>query len=210
MMFTHAELRVASRGEHIMSMPVVHQHRWTAPEVERLIEDRVGHTPRYELVGGELLVTPAPTWRHQRIVVRLTVLLDAYLSRHRVGEVLTGPAELKLVTGERYELDVFVVPLIDARVPNPAESTIPLLVIEVLSPGSARHDRITKRRAFQENEVPEYWIVDGDAEAFEVWRPGDERPALVDDRIEWKPAGASEAFELDVAEFFGSISPTSE
>jgi Uma2 family endonuclease len=203
--FAHAELRLDSRAEQIMSMPVVRQHRWTTAEIERLIDERAGSSPRYELVGGELLVTPAPTWRHQRIIFRLAVLLEPYLSRHRLGETLLGPAELKLVSGERYEPDLFVVPFIEERRPSDDEAVGPLLVCEALSPGSARHDRITKRRAFQTNGVPEYWIVDGDAAAFEIWRPGDERPALIDDRISWTPAGTSEPFELDVPAFFASI-----
>ena len=51
-----------------MSMPAVRKHHWTLEEVERLIDARVGYTPRYEFVGGKLLVTPGPTWRHQRLI----------------------------------------------------------------------------------------------------------------------------------------------
>jgi Uma2 family endonuclease len=61
------------------------------------------------------------------------------------------------------------------------------------------------RRAFQRNGVPDYWIVDGDAEAFEVWRPDDERPEIADDRLVWVPVGAPVAFEIDVREFFASV-----
>jgi Uma2 family endonuclease len=59
-----------------MSMPAARKHRWTVEEVERLIDDREGYTPRYELVDGELLVTPSPSGRHQRIILRLVVLPD--------------------------------------------------------------------------------------------------------------------------------------
>jgi Uma2 family endonuclease len=111
-----------------------------------------------------------------------------------------------LVTGERYEPDLFVVPLADGRRPTlPLGQTKPILICEVLSAGSSRHDRITKRRAFQQNGVPDYWIVDGDAEAVEVWHPGDERPSISDQHFVWSPAGAAVAFEIDVAAFFASI-----
>jgi Uma2 family endonuclease len=53
--------------------------------------------------------------------------------------------------------------------------------------------------------VPEYWIVDGDAAALEIWHPDDERPALVDDRVVWRPDGASQPFELDVRSLFESV-----
>ena len=184
-------------------MPVVRPRRWTAQEVRQLIDERDGMSPRYELVDGELLVTPAPTHRHQRLVLRLALRLQPYLTRHRIGEVFLGPAELQLATGEIYEPDLFVVPSASGRNPAMGESLIrPLLVCESLSPGSSRHDRITKRRAFQRNAVPEYWIIDGDAQALEIWHPTEERPALIDDRLVWAPSGAIEAFELELREFF--------
>jgi Uma2 family endonuclease len=188
-----------------MSMPAIHPRRWSAAEVERLVDEREGLTPRYELVDGELLVTPAPSGRHQRIILALAFQLREYLSREKLGEIRLGPGVLKLVLGERYEPDLFVVPATDGRLPADASSVQPLLVCEVLSPGSSRHDRITKRRAFQRNSVPEYWIVDGDAEAFEIWHPRDERAALGDDRLVWSPDAASSAFELEVSSFFAAI-----
>ena len=79
------------------------------------------------------------------------------------------------------------------------------LVIEVLSPGSARHDRITKRRFFQSHGVPAYWVVDGEAEAFEIWKPDDERAMLAAERFVWEPAGAPAPFVLDVERFFADV-----
>lgn len=67
------------------------------------------------------------------------------------------------------------------RPPADNSATGVLLVAEILSPGSARHDRITKRRFFQRHGVPEYWVVDGEAEAFEIWTPGDTRASDVAD-----------------------------
>jgi len=189
-----------------MSMPVVRQRRWTREDVDRLIDERPGLTPRYELVDGELLVTPAPSHRHQRLVFQLALRLSPYLARHPLGEIFLAPSELRLAEGERYEPDLFVIPTADGRRPTVSDAIMkPLLVCESISPGSSRHDRITKRRSFQRNLVPDYWIIDGDAQAFEIWRPSDERPALVDDRLVWHPPGAVEAFELDVAEYFASV-----
>lgn len=120
-------------------------------------------------------------------------------------------AELPLMTGERFEPDLFVVPLVDGRrAPMPLGMTQPFLICETLSPASSRHDRLTKRRAFQRSGVPGYWIADGDAEVFDVWHPDDERPAIVDDRLVWSPAGASVPFELDVREFFASAADGAE
>jgi Uma2 family endonuclease len=202
----HAELHVSLVAEHIMAMAVSRPRRWTAAEVERLVEARDGQSPRYELVDGELLVTPAPSGRHQRIIFRLAVLLHEYVTRERLGEVRLGPGTLDLVTGERYEPDLFVLPAVDGRRPPAADTSMrPLLIVETLSPGSSRHDRVTKRRAFQRNGVPAYWVVDGDAETFEIWHPDDERAELADETIVWLPPGAVNTFELDVRAFFASV-----
>ena len=201
-----AELLKDPSAEQIMSMSAVRPHRWTRTEVDRLVDERPGYTPRYELVDGELLVTPAPSHRHQRMILRLTELLRPYVAEHRLGEIFLGPAELPLVMGERYEPDLFVVPLVDGRrPPTPLGITTPVLISEALSPGSSRHDRITKRHAFQRNLVPDYWMIDGDAEVFEVWHPDDQRPAIIDERLAWLPVGATKAFDLDVREFFASV-----
>ena len=194
-----------------MSMSATRPHRWTRAEVDRLVDERPGSTPRYELVDGELLVTPGPSVRHQRIIFRLALLLEPYVRGHKVGEIFLGPAELPLMSGERYEPDLFVIPLVDGRrAPTPLGITEPVLICETLSPGSSRHDRLTKRRAFQRSGVPDYWIVDGDAEVFDVWHPDDERPAIVDDRLVWSPAGAPVPFELDVRDFFASVADGAE
>jgi len=199
------ELPTGIRAKQIMSMPVLRPDRWTIEEVEQLIDERPGLTPRYELVDGELLVTPAPTARHQRLIFELALKLQRHLTTHALGEVFLGPSELKLATGERYEPDLFVLPAVAGRRPIVSDAvSSPLLVCEALSPGSSRHDRFTKRRAFQRNGVAAYWIMDADAEAFEIWHPEDERPALIDERLVWIPSGASEVFELDVREFFAS------
>src|SRR2546430_1411509 len=192
----HAQLLSLPVAEHIMSMPAVRNRRWTLEEVEELIERREGYTPRYELVDGELLVTPAPSNRHQRIAFELAVLLRAYVLQHQLGEVKLGPGAVRLDPATYFEPDVYVVPAVNGRRQTAALLvTRLLLAAEVLSPSSSRHDRITKRRYFQRHGVPEYWVVDGFARAFEIWHPGDERAALADDRLTWHPQGAPAPFE---------------
>ena len=127
------------------------------------------------------------------------------------GAYRTSLAGRMMLASARYEPDVFVRPAVGGRRP-PADSpgAGPLLVCEVLSPGSSRHDRITKRRACQQNAVPEYWIVDADAAVFEIWHPADERPEVVDGVVSWLPHGATTPFELDVAAFFVSVADGAE
>jgi len=202
---SHAELRSLLDAEHLMSMPALRDRTWTVDEVDRLIDEREGLYPRYELIDGELLVTPAPTNRHQRIVGELFVLLRQYVIANRLGEARFGHA--RLTPDTRLQPDLFVVPSVDGKRPRADDSIIidASLVIEVLSPSSLRHDRFTKRRFFQHRGVPVYWIVDPDGESIEVWRPGDERPEVSDERVTWQPEGAQTPFELDVRRFFAEV-----
>ena len=210
-MLEDAELQDVLAAEHLMSMPALRRRVWSIEEVEQLVDERPGLTPRYELVDGELLLTPAPTDRHQRIVAELFVLIRDYVNRLGLGEARLGPGLARITADARFEPDLFVVASVDGHRPPADGSITPLLLVaEVLSPGSGRHDRITKRRFFQRNGVPTYWVVDGDAEAFEIWRPGDERAALVDDRVTWLPDGAAVAFELDAPAFFASVADVTQ
>jgi len=201
-----AALRSQIDAEHIMSMPASRRHRWTRAEVETLIATRTGYSPRYELVDGELLVTPAPSQKHQQIILELAVALRIYTAAQQIGELVISPCELRLNPEDYYEPDLFVMPAVNGHLPpsRPAAEWA-LLACEVLSPSSSRHDRITKRRAYQALGVPDYWVVDADAEAIEVWHPADERAALVDERLTWTPTGASTPFTLDVRAFFASV-----
>jgi len=173
---------------------------------KRLADEQVEPIQRYELVDGELLVTPSPTDRHQRIVGELFVLLREYVKRHRLGQVRLGPARARITETARFEPDLFVVSAVDQRLPRADEPITPLiLVVEVLSAGSPRHDRLTKRRFFQSHGVPEYWVVDGESEAIEVWRPDDARAVLVDDRLSWRPTLETPALEIDVSALFAAV-----
>jgi Uma2 family endonuclease len=85
-----------------------------------------------------------------------------------------------------------------------------VLAAEVLSPSSARYDRVKKRPAYQRNRVSEYWIVDEQSRTIERWRPNDERPEVVSDEFAWHPSGAREAFTLALPEFFRGVLPEDE
>ena len=191
-----------------MAMPATHR-RWTRPEVMALIDATPDPTPRYELVDGELLVTPSPIGPHQKAVRELMLELGNYLRRNPAGEVLDSPFDVELEPETIVQPDVFVVPPDEAR---RLETEMPgrslLLAIEIISPGSARGDRGAKRKLYQRH-VPEYWIVDLDAALFERWRPGDERPEILRDRIEWQPAGASMPVGLELPDFFARAAGTS-
>ncbi|HEY7877937.1 MAG TPA: Uma2 family endonuclease [Gemmatimonadaceae bacterium] len=168
--------------------------RWTVEEVRSLPDDG----QRYEVVDGELLVTPTQTWRHQDAAKQLFVCLHSYLDAHQVGDVWFAPADVEYGSATMVEPDLFVVPLVGGRRARRWEDVGRLLVaVEILSPSSARADRTVKRRLYQREGVPEYWIVDVDARLIERWRPEDERPEILADRLTWAPDGAAVPFTVD-------------
>ncbi len=199
---SHVPLPDTPLAEQTMTMPAVDGHRWTADEV-RALPDEPGK--RFECVDGELVVSPGPRLPHQSAVVLLIRLLDVYCTGEGVGSVFSGPGELEL---DRYTLvqpDVFVLPLVDGKRAQSQEATgHPLLFVEVLSPDTARFDRVIKRGRYQRYGV-EYWIVDLDARLVERWTPEKDRPEMVSSSISWQPAGATAMITIDLDALFAEV-----
>jgi Uma2 family endonuclease len=158
---------------------------------------------RYEVVYGELLVTPAPRLWHQRLVLRIATALEGYLVQNpEIGVTFVSPADISWGPDVLLQPDVFVVSPEEARTLSWSRIRTLLLVAEVLSPSTARGDRFLKRIRYREAGVPLYWVVDGDARLVESWTPSDEFPIIERERLRWHPPGAREAFELSLEELF--------
>jgi|SRR5579862_365101 len=167
---------------------------WTVAQRDRLPDD--GN--KYEVVGGELFVTPMPSWRHQFIARDLFRLLDPYVTEHALGSAFDLVTDV--IDGERNVVvpDVVVFPFTRDDAPASArDAPRPILVAEVRSPTTWRRDVGPKRDLYVAMDVPEYWIVDPAERAVTVVRPGrpDER---VTDLLRWHPPGATRALEIDV------------
>jgi Uma2 family endonuclease len=179
--------------------------RWTEADFYKARDD-APFGERWELVDGEVLVTPSPHWVHQRIVVRLLERLLPYVRDQNLGEVFVAPLDVKLEPGLVLQPDLLVVPNGELRTREDTVRRL-LLAVETISPGSARHDRVTKRPRYQRNRVPEYWIVDENSQTVERWRPDDTRPELLAEQLIWSPDGCREPFVLDLVSFFSAVLP---
>ena len=157
---------------------------------------------RYEVVYGELLVTPAPRPWHQVLVTRLAFELQRYLLQDPVGALLTAPADISWGPDVLVQPDVFVVDPDEARTLDWSRMRTLLLVAEVLSPSTSRGDRFLKRLRYREAGVPVYRVVDGDERSVERWTAADDFPLLERERLVWHPAGARKPFTLSLAELF--------
>jgi Uma2 family endonuclease len=175
---------------------------WTAEMLAELPDD--GN--RYEIIDGELFVTPAPSWRHGDAVTELFRLLDPYVRMHALGHVKVAPQDVEYDPRTVVEPDLFVVPLVGGRKPRTwAEAGRVLLAVEVLSPGSQRADRWIKRVLYQREDVRDYWIVDVDARLVEHWRPGDQRPEILGERLEWHPVPDHPALVIELERYFADV-----
>ena len=175
---------------------------WSREEVLALPDD--GN--RYELIDGELLVSPSPRGRHQIAVWELARLVDDYVRRHRVGRTGMAPADLDLRTGQVSQPDLFVSRAVDGRRPVEwDEYGIPILIAEVLSPSTERYDRVVKRVRYQASGVADYWIVDLDGRVVEQWALGAEHPLVRSHTLEWRPDAAWPALVIDLPAYFESV-----
>jgi Uma2 family endonuclease len=161
---------------------------------------------RHELLDGEHVVTPAPTYGHQDVLATLFAALHAAIRSRPDLKVLWSPADLVLGPSTLAQPDLFVIRIDPASPPSSWKDVgVPLVAIEILSPGTASRDRGAKRRIYQRAGVGEYWIVDLDARLIERWTPSDIRPEILDERLVWSPEGEPSLLSLDLASLFGPL-----
>ncbi len=174
---------------------------WTADMVRALPDDG----KKYECVYGELLVSPSPRPWHEIVLMRLHLALATYLEREPVGLLLGPLGDISWSPDTLVQPDRYVVTVDEMRSLDWSKIRTLLLAVEVLSPSSARADRFTKRRLYQEVGIPLYWIVDADAREVEVWTPEVRFPAVERERLVWEPAGAGAPCVIELAELFRPI-----
>jgi Uma2 family endonuclease len=180
--------------------------RWTYAEFARLPSE--GST-RYEIIDDELYVTPAPGRLHQRIVTDLVVQLGAFVRSSDAGELFAGPFDVLFAEGDYMEPDLVFVRR-DRRdiISDRGVEGAPDLLVEVLSPSTQRRDRGVKLERYRHFGVPEYWIVDAEARAVEIWKlsEGADEPIVLKaaDQLRWQPVPGRPALELPLEELFGS------
>ena len=131
---------------------------------------------RYELLDGKLTMVPAPNMKHQRLVLRLAEKLNAFSEAHRLGEVYVAPCDVFLSDTDVVQPDVlFISRAREHTVTDDDVRGAPDLVIEILSPSTAKKDQGPKRDLYGRHGVLEYWIVDPTAETIAVHRQEDGR-----------------------------------
>jgi Uma2 family endonuclease len=186
--------------QEVPLLPPVELGPYRDRDYQRLPEEE----PRCELLYGDLLVTPAPSLRHQAVVFHLGRLLDDHAGAQG-GLALISPVDVALFDHSVVQPDVVYV--------SPGRLTMaarrfegaPDLVAEVVSPGGARRDRMWKLKLYAEAGVREYWIVDPEARTFELLVLRGERYEVQTPDAEPYRSPAIAGLELDAARFWATI-----
>ena len=130
-----------------------------------------GDGRRYEIHEGHLSVTPAPSPRHQKVIVNLLGILDRYVKAHGLGEVYVSPIDCILSPTTVVQPDIIYVGLDRlGSVSHRGIEGAATLAIEVLSASTADIDRRTKLQLYAKHGVPYYWMVDPDARVIDAYR----------------------------------------
>ncbi len=134
---------------------------------------------RYEILDGDLYVTPSPTARHQRVSRNLFLTLARHVQAHELGEVLAAPLDVILADDSIAQPDILFISKERLPIVRDWVHGAPDLVIEILSPGTRERDRTLKRHLYARYGVRELWLVDPEARTVEVFTldPSTETPA---------------------------------
>lgn len=165
---------------------------WTYDDYAQLPENGAPelHTHiHYELLEGELIVSPAPNFYHQKIVSELLTVITNHIKQNALGIAVASPVDVVLSPTDTPQPDLIFISNERRGIITPANiQGAPDLVVEIISPTSDRRDRQTKWELYARSGVPFYWIVDPRLELLEEYELRGEAYYLV---REWK---ADESF----------------
>ncbi len=143
------------------------------PAKVRYLADYIWDAPddgnRYEVINGELVVTPAPSWDHQNSIGELFMVVRLHVRTNRLGWVVDAPTGVVLESHTGVEPDIlFISRERGSIITKRGVEGAPDLVVEALSPSTESRDRGTKMQAYASAGVPHYWLLDVAHRALEV------------------------------------------
>jgi len=195
-----ARLRAAAVGSKYPE-----QGKWTYDDWARLPDDGT----RYEVIDGELHMTPPPSVSHQFTIANLLDAMRAFVRVGQLGFVLPSPIGVQL-PNQPVPLQpdiVFVSSARKAIIGKEYIEGVPDLIVEILSPSNWMYDRHEKFRLYQTSGVPEYWIVDYRARTVEVFVWGEGEFTLIGkwDAGETASSRVLSGFQVTVADIFRDV-----
>ncbi len=162
----------------------------------------------YQLIMGELVMSPAPNPLHQEVLKRMFLEFHEAIERKKLGKVFFAPIDLYMDEENVFQPDMVV--LLRGNIQKLTEKGIegvPDLVVEVLSPSTAYYDLKEKKEVYERKGVKEYWIVDPKVEEVEVYvNEGGHFRLFSHARDEGRVRSHTvEGLEIDVKELFKEV-----
>jgi Uma2 family endonuclease len=176
---------------------------YTYTDYEKLPEG-----PAWQLIDGDLVMTPAPTPFHQEVLLRMCTALREHALHRKLGLVFLAPIDVYLSDTETYQPDIIFIS--QARRSIVGEKKIegaPDVVVEILSPGSGYYDLVHKKTTYRTSGVKEYWIIDPLEKTVEVFEnTGDEFRRICSTRERGPAAsGILRGFSIEAEALFAPI-----
>lgn len=144
---------------------VIEKKKYTYEDYAKIFDGK-----RYELIDGELLITPSPVPGHQRISKKIEFMLEKFVTKNDLGEVFDAPCDVCLDDENVVQPDILFIS--KDRLNIIGEKNIqgaPDIAIEIVSENSAYRDMVIKKKLYARNGVKEYWIVIQETEEIEVY-----------------------------------------
>lgn len=155
----------------IVTQEVLQDKTFTYRELQNLEADE---NELYELINGKLMKRASPTTAYQRMVKKLSMKMDAFINKKKLGELFFAPIDVVLDEHNMVQPDILFVSEQKHDIVQEAYiAGVPDLVVEILSPSSIARDRDTKMKLYAQFKVSEYWIVDPLAPCIEVYKLGE-------------------------------------
>jgi Uma2 family endonuclease len=139
---------------------------WTFDELSAKMPETNQPT---ELWDGELIMSPAPRPSHQKIVYRFARHLEDFVTSRQLGEIILSPCDVVLSQSRVVQPDIIYISRARQGIIQNQIRGVPDLVVEVISEGSWRRDRLDKKALYEQCALPEYWIVDPERRTIEVF-----------------------------------------
>jgi len=162
----------------------------------------------YQLIGGKLVMTPAPTTYHQIISMRLELKFANFVNEKNLGLVLDAPVDVYFGEKETYQPDIIFIARDRFHIIEPARiNGAPDLVVEILSPSTGYYDLKKKARTYARHGVKEYWVADPEDKSIEVYK-GQEEKFVLDQRVEEKGKVKSlvlDGLEVEARDVFAQL-----
>jgi len=153
---------------HLMTGPAKRQY--TFRDYEQLPEGAP-----YQLIGGELTLTPSPTFDHQEVLYNLAGKLRHFVAEKQLGKAVGAPIDVYLSDHEVYQPDIIFISNERINIISERVRGVPDMVMEIVSPSTGYYDLVQKKRTCEQSGVREYWIVDPQEKLIEVhWNIGQE------------------------------------